>query len=91
MKMKIGGISCDDALARLWEFLDHELPQNEEAALQKHLEICGQCYPKYNFQRAYFAYARRVRARQRVSAELRRRIFLRLLAQERDPGRGRDW
>ena len=82
MKMRIGGITCDDALGRLWEFLDRELPPAEEAAVQRHLEICGRCYPKYDFQRAYFEYTRRLRERERVSPESRRRLFSRLLAQE---------
>ena len=87
MKMKIGGISCDDALARLWEFLDGELAPGEEAAVRRHLEICGRCYPRFDFQRAYFAYTRQLRERDRVPAEARRRLFAALLAQEAgDPG-----
>lgn len=85
MTMRIGGISCEDALARLWEFLDGELPAEEEAAVQKHLEICGRCYPQFDFQRAYFAYTRQLAERERVSPERRRRLFAALLAQESAP------
>jgi anti-sigma factor (TIGR02949 family) len=82
MMKRVGGISCEDALARLWEFLDDELPPQEEAAVRKHLEICNRCYPKYDFQRAYFAYARQMRGRQLASTDARRDLFARLLARE---------
>jgi anti-sigma factor (TIGR02949 family) len=84
MMKRVGGISCEDALARLWEFLDDELPPQEESAVRKHLEICGRCYPKYDFQRAYFAYTRRVRVQELESTDARRELFARLLAQESD-------
>lgn len=88
MMKRVGGISCEDALARLWEFLDRELPPEEEAAVRKHLEICGLCYPKYDFQRAYFQYTRRIRARAGVSPEFRHRLFAELLTQEEGSGEG---
>lgn len=81
MKM-IGGMRCEEALARLWEFLDDELPPVDQVAVRKHLEICTRCYPKYDFQRAYFRFLHQINHRDRVAAEVRRRLFERLLAQE---------
>jgi mycothiol system anti-sigma-R factor len=75
---------CEHVLARLWEYLDGELPSAEDTAVRKHLEVCAECYPKYNFQRAYLEYARRIREKEHAPPELRRRLFQRLLVQDRD-------
>jgi mycothiol system anti-sigma-R factor len=73
---------CEHVLARLWEYLDGELSSSDEAAVKKHLEICGRCYPRYDFQRAYLRYLSSIRDREPAPAELRRRLFQRLLVQE---------
>jgi mycothiol system anti-sigma-R factor len=82
MRKAMGMIRCEDALAWLWEFLDGELPPDEDAAVKKHLEFCNRCYPQYDFQRAYFEYTRQVRDRERAPAELRQRLFRTLLERE---------
>ena len=83
----MGVIRCEDALARLWEFLDGELPAADEAAVKKHLDICSRCYPRYDFRRAYFEYVRRIRERDRAPSSLRRRLFREILEREaRDGG-----
>lgn len=84
----MGMVRCEDALARLWEFLDGELPPSDETAVKKHLDICNRCYPQYDFQRAYFEYARRVREREHAPPSLRRRLFERILEQEASGGAG---
>ena len=78
----MGMIRCEEALARLWEFLDGELEDAEQAAVQRHLEVCNRCYPKYDFQRAYFEYMQRASRRGEGSAELRHELFQKLLEQE---------
>ncbi len=82
MMEAMGMMRCEDALARLWDFLDGELPAGEENAVRKHLEVCHRCYPQYDFQRAYFEYARQIRERDVARPELRRRLFERILEQE---------
>lgn len=77
-----GMMRCEHVLARLWEYLDGELPESENGAVQKHLEICNRCYPEYDFQRAYFEYARRMRDREHAPPDLRRRLFRMILEQE---------
>ena len=84
----MGMMECEEALARLWEFLDGELPPDDEEAVKKHLDICNRCYPRYDFQRAYFEFTRRVRERDRTPASLRRRLFARILEQEAGNGKG---
>lgn len=82
-------IACEDALARLWDFLDGELPPAEEAEVQRHLEVCNRCYPQYDFRRAYLELARRLGERETATPELRRRLFRMLLEKERGDGADR--
>lgn len=84
----MGMIRCEEALARLWEFLDGELAAEDEAQVKKHLDICSRCYPQYDFQRAYFEFARRVREREHAPPSLRRRLFEKILEQEANNGHG---
>lgn len=83
MKDKPSMMRCEEALARLMEFVDGELPIDEEAAVKKHLDICNRCYPQYDFQRAYHEFTRRLGDRDHAPAALRRRLFHRILEQER--------
>ena len=78
----MGMIRCEDAMSRLWEFLDGELPSGGEKALQRHLEVCGRCYPQYDFRRAFLEYTRRLVAEQQAPPDLRRRLFKRILEEE---------
>lgn len=82
-------IRCEEALERLWEFLDGELDPANEADVQRHLDVCSRCYPRYDFQRAYFELMHRIRKREGVPPKLRRRIFERILEEEAAGG-GKD-
>jgi len=73
---------CEEALSRLMEFVDGDLSGDEEAAVKKHLDICDRCYPRYDFQRAYLKFTRRLQDRQAAPAALRRRLFRAILEQE---------
>lgn len=73
---------CEEVLARLYEFVDGELPADEQDAVRRHLEMCERCYPRYDFQRAWLEYERRMRDAVAAPASLRRTIFMRLLEQE---------
>jgi mycothiol system anti-sigma-R factor len=86
MVRSMGMIRCEHVLERLWDFLDGELPAEDEAAVKKHLEICNRCYPQYDFQRAYFEYTRRLREADRAPHTLRRQLFQRILEQEAHKG-----
>jgi mycothiol system anti-sigma-R factor len=82
MMESMGMMRCEDALARLWEFLDGELAADDEARVKKHLDLCNRCYPKYDFQRAYFEYTRRIRARDHAPPAMRQSLFRKILEQE---------
>lgn len=86
MKRFLGMISCEEALERLWEFLDGELSARDQVAVKRHLDICDRCFPEYDFRRAYLEFTRRVRALDRAPPGLRRRLFRQIL--EREAGGG---
>ena len=75
-------IACEEALARLWEFLDGELEAASEDEVQSHLEVCSRCYPRYDFQRAYFELMSRVKEREAMPRELRHQLFKRILEED---------
>jgi anti-sigma factor (TIGR02949 family) len=74
-------IPCDQVLAKLWEYMDGELTEEHAARVRAHLDICGRCFPQYNFQRAYREFIRRS-AEQPLPPGLRRRVFEAILAEE---------
>ena len=42
-------ISCEEALERLYEFLDGELTPDNAAEVRHHVEVCEACYPEVKF------------------------------------------
>ena len=44
-------INCEEALGRLFEFLDHELSADERAAVERHLQTCRSCFSRAGFER----------------------------------------
>ncbi len=81
-------IRCEEALERLWEFLDGELDGANETEVKLHLEVCSRCYPRYDFHRAYFELMRSIRDRDAVPRKLRRRLFERILEEDAAVGEG---
>ena len=73
---------CEEALERLWDFLDGELEPANEDEVRRHIEVCSRCYPRYNFERAYFELMGRVRERDSVPRKLRRQLFERILEED---------
>lgn len=44
-------IDCEQALKRIFEYIDHELDDNERAAMQHHLHTCKSCFSRAEFER----------------------------------------
>lgn len=42
--------SCEDAIRRLNEYLDHELTEAERVVVLKHLELCKPCLRRFTFE-----------------------------------------
>jgi anti-sigma factor (TIGR02949 family) len=79
--MSADALSCRQAVERLWAYIDGELPRDEGERVHQHLAACQACYPHYDFQKAFLEFVSR-QAETPVPAGLRRRVFLRLLAEE---------
>jgi anti-sigma factor (TIGR02949 family) len=43
-------IGCEQALARLLEFIDHELSGSEHDSVEHHLRTCRSCFSRMEFE-----------------------------------------
>ena len=74
--------SCEEAIKRLNEYLDHQLTASEAIIVMRHLEICRPCLRRFTFEQKLV-----VSLRQKVNASemptaLRDKLHLLLLAKE---------
>ena len=46
-------IDCEQALRKLFDFIDHELDADERDAMQRHLSTCRSCFSRANFERRF--------------------------------------
>jgi anti-sigma factor (TIGR02949 family) len=68
-------LSCEEALALVYEYLDGELPLDWSDAVRKHVEKCRLCYPYFDFERMFLDYVHQAaEGSERASPELERRI-----------------
>ncbi len=67
-------ISCEEAMSRVYEFLDGELDPEWTEKVRAHVEICRRCYPYFNFERVFLDHIRSRGHRAEKSEELERRI-----------------
>ncbi len=68
------GMDCEDALARVHEYLDGELDADVQERLHGHVEACARCYPTFDRERLFLDHLRRVGFRTRTDDGVRRRI-----------------
>lgn len=74
---------CDDALARLYEYLDKEMEEAQASQIRAHLEECSGCNQRYDFEVRL-----KVVVRERLSEEVPDEFIARLrsaLANESAP------
>ena len=76
-----GMISCEEAKTRLFEFLDGELAEISHAEVERHVEVCKACYPRFQFERHFLDALQAAEERGIASPELKNRI-LKVLAEE---------
>ncbi|MEO7521857.1 MAG: anti-sigma factor [Gemmatimonas sp.] len=65
---------CHEAVRRLWDYLDHELSEDEMRLVDAHLAGCERCPPHFTFERAFLSAVRTARAENAASAALRHRV-----------------
>ena len=71
-------LPCHEVMAQLWAYIDDELTQERMQQVRAHLEMCGRCYPQYNFHRTFVKFIGALRTSQ-LPKGARRRVFQRLL------------
>ncbi len=47
----IQAIGCEEALRRLFDYLDHELDGSRRAEMEQHLKVCRGCYSRVEFEK----------------------------------------
>ena len=47
---EVRDISCEQAISKLLEYLDHECDGHSHAEIDKHLSICQACYSRMEFE-----------------------------------------
>lgn len=53
-----GGITCQEALERMYEYLDGELDPERSDRVRRHLEVCRRCWPRFELERAFIDHIR---------------------------------
>ena len=79
-----GFVSCEEAIHRLYAYMDGELTEQRRLEIVRHLDLCGPCVGAYGFE----AELRRViasRCKERVPDTLVDRVAS-ALAAEQQPG-----
>ena len=68
-------IPCEEASARLFEYLDGELDGISEEQVRSHLEVCKACYPRVQFEKHFLDALHRSQNGGRVSSSLREQVL----------------
>lgn len=51
-------VTCEEALSRVYEYLDGELDGPTQDSIHRHLEVCRRCYPRFDFERVFLDFVR---------------------------------
>lgn len=73
-KKKREMISCQDAVDRVYEYLDGELDADWNGRIREHLEACKRCYPYFDFERIFLDHVRSKGLKAEHSERLERKI-----------------
>lgn len=68
---EIPPMDCEQALARVFEFIDHELNARERDAMQTHLHTCKSCFSRAEFERRLKVKLTRLREHAEPGAQAR--------------------
>lgn len=68
------GISCEEALRLVHEFIDGELDGVSRPEVQAHFERCQACYPHLRLEQRFREALRRACAQEKAPPELRSRV-----------------
>ncbi|MGI4787678.1 MAG: zf-HC2 domain-containing protein [Janthinobacterium lividum] len=74
--------SCEEAVRRLNEYLDHQMTEDEKVVVMKHLEICRPCLKRFSFEQTLIISLRQKAQHLCISATLREKLSLLLRDKE---------
>jgi len=69
------GLSCQEAMSVLYDYLDGELSADMAEKVRKHVEVCRKCYPHVDFERLFLDYLREKGGRPAHNEELERKVL----------------
>ena len=69
------GITCEDALRLVSDFIDGELDGVSRQEVEAHFEVCTRCYPHLRLEQSFRAAVRRACERETAPPELRERVL----------------
>lgn len=72
-------LDCDEALERVYEYLDGELTEAVERAIRRHLAACARCEPRFEHERVFLAFIAQRAQLEQAPPALRRRILRELV------------
>ena len=75
-------IGCQEALKRLYEYLDGELTPETTAEVRRHIELCAACYPEVRMETEFRDALHRAAEGQPLCPESLRRKIAGILAEE---------
>jgi len=67
-------VDCEEALDRLYDYLDGELTEDWNEKVRSHVERCRRCYPYFNFERVFLDHIRSLRLAPKTTERLEKRI-----------------
>jgi anti-sigma factor (TIGR02949 family) len=78
-------ISCEEALAALYEYLDGELVGASHDRVKAHFDVCGRCFPTLRVEEAFRQAVRKAARGEDTPPDLRERLRD-VLAKAREKG-----
>jgi anti-sigma factor (TIGR02949 family) len=71
-------ISCAEAVAKVYEYLDGELASPDREQVREHVRLCKKCYPFFDFERAFLDFIRERGFADKQSEELLQKVLITL-------------
>lgn len=67
-------VSCQEAVERVYEYLDGELEEERAEEIRCHVEQCKRCYPMYNWEQMFLDFIGDRAGRPEENPELRSKV-----------------
>lgn len=71
-------VPCTEVLARVYTYLDGEMPDSGYSEIRQHLDECGPCLREYGLEEAVKRLVHKHCGREQVPTELRTKVLARI-------------